>query len=434
MSNKLPAALRAYRLLSATATPFAPLLLAQRLKRGKEHLRRLPERRGFARMARASGPLVWVHGASVGELTAVLPLIERIAARDLSVLVTTGTVTSGGLAAQRLPHGVIHQFVPLDLPRFVNRFLTHWRPDLALFVEQDLWPNMIVEASRRCVPMIVVNGRLSEHSFRRWRLLPAMIVDLLDRFDLCLAGSADDAARFGALGARHVITTGNLKFDVPAPLAPPDRLEALWRAIGRRPVIAAASTHAGEESAVIAAHRHLRANFPGLITLIAPRHTERGQGVVDLAVTAGLKAILRSSGGRPNASTDIYVLDTMGELGLIYRLAPSVFIGGSLVPHGGQNPIEAAKLGAAILHGPHVANFAEIYGALDTAGGAVPVADGERLIAAYGAWLNDPAARQRAADAARATVETLSGALARTLAALEPYLMQLQLHRHSSHA
>ena len=434
MNDKLPAALRAYRLLSAAATPFAPLLLAQRLRQGKEHRKRLPERRGLARRTRPNGPLVWVHGASVGEMTAVLPLIERIAAPGLSVLVTSGTVTSGGLAAQRLPRGVIHQFVPLDLPRYVRRFLNHWRPDLALFVEQDLWPNMIVEASRQGVPMIVVNGRLSEHSFRRWRLLPAMIAGLLERFDLCLTGTADDAARFGALGARHVIATGNLKFDGPPPPAAPAELKALRAAIGNRPAIAAASTHAGEESAVIAAHGRLRAHFPGLLTLIAPRHPERGPGIKELAVAAGLRAALRSRGEKPDAATDIYVLDTMGELGLIYRLAPMVFVGGSLVPHGGQNPIEAAKLGAAILYGPHVANFAEIYGALDAARGAELVADADRLAAAYGAWLNDPAARQRAADAARATVDSLSGALDRTLGALEPYLMQLQLHGRADHA
>jgi 3-deoxy-D-manno-octulosonic-acid transferase len=434
VSEKLPAALRAYRLLSAAAAPLAPLFLAQRLRRGKEHRARVGERRGEARFARPGGPLVWVHGASVGELVAVLPLIERIAERGIGVLVTSGTVTSGGLAEQRLPRGVIHQFVPLDVPRFVRRFLGHWRPDLALFVESDLWPNMIVEASARGVPMIVVNGRLSENSFRRWRRLPAMIVNLLGRFDLCLARAPADASRFGELGAPRVVTTGNLKFDVPGLPADRTKLAELQDVIGNRPVIAAASTHAGEESAVIDAHARLRGNFPGLLTLIAPRHPERGPGVRELAGAAGLKAALRSRGERPDAATEIYVADTMGELGLIYRLAPVVFIGGSLVRHGGQNPIEAAKLGAAILHGPHVWNFAEIYEALDAAHGAEPVADADRLAGALAAWLNDPAARARAADAARATVDALGGALERTLQSLEPYLMQLQLRGQAGHA
>jgi 3-deoxy-D-manno-octulosonic-acid transferase len=435
VNGKLPAALRAYRLLSAAATPLAPLLLSQRLKRGKEHRARLAERRGEARIARPRGPLVWLHGASVGEIAAVLPLVERIAARGLNVLVTSGTVTSGGLAEQRLPRGVIHQFVPLDVPRYVRRFLDHWRPDLALFVESDLWPNIIIETAALRTPMIVVNGRLSEASFRRWRRLPTMIVALLGRLDLCLAGSPADASRFTELGAPRVLTSGNLKFDVPSLPADRDKLADLRAAIGERPVIAAASTHAGEESAVIEAHRRLRGQFPGLLTLIAPRHPERGRGVVELAETAGLRAAQRSRGERPSRGTEIYVADTVGELGLIYRLAPVVFIGGSLVRHGGQNPIEAAKLGAAILHGPHVWNFAEVYAALDAAHGAEPVADPGRLAGAMAAWLNDPAARAQSAEAARATVEALGGALERTLQSLEPYLMQLQLHgRADDHA
>ncbi len=434
MSEKLPAVLRAYRLLSAAAAPLAPLFLAQRLRHGKEHRARLGERRGQADIARPAGPLVWVHGASVGELVAVLPLIERIAQRGIGVLVTSGTVTSGGLAEQRLPRGVIHQFVPLDVPRFVRRFLDHWQPNLVLFVESDLWPNMIIEASSAGVPMIVVNGRISENSYLRWRLLPAMIVELLGRFDLCLARTPADAERFGQLGAPRIVTTGNLKFDVPGPPADDAKLADLRAAIGNRTVIAAASTHAGEESAIIDAHRRLCGNFPGLLTLIAPRHPERGVGVRELASAAGLKAALRSRGERLHPATEVYVADTMGELGLIYRLAPMVFIGGSLVRHGGQNPIEAAKLGAAILHGPHVWNFAEIYAALDAAHGAELVADADRLAAALAAWLNDPAACARAADAARATVENLGGALERTLQSLEPYLLQLQLSKRADHA
>ncbi len=432
--SALPAGLRTYRLLAAAAGPLTPWLLKQRAKRGKEHGQRLSERRGFTRLKRPAGPLVWLHAASVGELASVLPLIERIAERGIRVLVTTGTVTSGGLAEQRLPRGVIHQFVPLDVPRFVQRFLAHWRPDLALFVESDLWPNMIIEASARGVPMIVINGRISENSYRRWTYLRGIIADLLQRFDLCLTGSPADAERFGALGAPHVVTAGNLKLDVPAPPADRTKLDALKAALAGRALIAAASTHAGEEAALIAAHRRLRGSFPGLLTLIAPRHPERGAGVAELAVAAGLNASLRSRGALPDAATDIYVADTMGELGLIYRLSPLVFIGGSLVKHGGQNPIEAAKLGAAILHGPQVWNFADIYAALDEAGGAARVADAEALTASLAAWLGDPAARERAAQAARTAVEALGGALERTLAELEPYLMQLQLPRRSDHA
>jgi 3-deoxy-D-manno-octulosonic-acid transferase len=423
-----------YRLVSRAAAPFAPILLARRAKRGKEHRQRLAERRGESRIARPDGPLIWLHGASVGELASVLPLIERIRARGIPILVTTGTVTSGDLAEQRLPRGVVHQFIPVDVPRFVGRFLDHWRPDLALFVESDLWPNMIIEASDRGVPMVLVNGRLSEDSFRRWRRLPNSIANLLQRLDLCLAGTAPDAMRFGELGAPQVFTTGNLKLDVPAPPADPAALAALQDAIGDRPVIAAASTHAGEESSVLEAHIRLRANFPGLLTLIAPRHPERGADIAAMAASVGLSVALRSRKELPNRNTDIYVADTVGELGLLYRVAPAVFIGGSLVKHGGQNPIEAAKLGSAILHGPHVWNFGEIYAALDDAHGAEPVAGPDRLVAHLAAWLGDPDACARVANAGHKVVETLGGALDRTLASLDPYLMQLQLHQRARHA
>ena len=434
MKQTMPAALRAYRLLSRAATPLAPLFLARRLRRAKEHGARLGERRGESGLKRPAGALVWVHGASVGEIASALPLIERLRTRGIGVLVTSGTVTSGDLAEQRLPADVIHQFVPLDTPRFVRRFIEHWRPGLALFVEQDLWPNLMMETSKRGVPLILVNGRLSEASFQRWRRLPRTIASLLERFDLCLARTPADGARFSELGAPRVVTSGNLKLDVPAPPADARALEALRKAIGKRPVIAAASTHAGEETAMVEAHRRLRKNFPNLLTLIAPRHPERGVAVAQIAGGAELKTAVRSFNELPDAATEIYVADTMGELGLLYRLAPIVFIGGSLIPHGGQNPIEPAKLGAAILHGPHVGNFAEIYGALDAAHGAERVADAGQLATAIARLLGDPQARAQTAENARATVEAQSGALERTLQSLEPYLTQLLLAERARHA
>jgi 3-deoxy-D-manno-octulosonic-acid transferase len=428
-ADRLPLTLRSYRGLSVVATPFAPILLNNRLKHGKEHAERIAERRGEAGMARPAGPLVWVHGASVGEMLAVIPMIEHIRAGGFNVLVTSGTVTSARLAERRLPAGAIHQFVPIDAPRYIWRFLDHWNPNLGLFVESDLWPNLIIESTRRAIPLILVNGRLSERSFTRWRYVPATISSLLARFDLCLARSQIDAERFGELGAPRVMITGNLKLDVPAPPVDIDKLKVMQAALGRRPVIAAASTHPGEEALVIEAHRRLRQSFPGLVTIVVPRHPERGPGIMEIATVARLSAALRSTGALPDWRTDIYIADTIGELGLIYRLAPIVFMGGSLVPHGGQNPIEAAKLGAAILHGPHVKNFAEIYAALDDAQGAAEIADGGKLTVRLGAWLTDAGARKAAADAAYRTVEELSGALKSTLAALEPYLMQLRLEQ-----
>jgi 3-deoxy-D-manno-octulosonic-acid transferase len=430
---RMPLALRFYRLAAGAAAPtLAPRLLTWRLKRGKENPRRLAERYGEASLPRPRGPLIWVHGASVGEMLAVIPLIERLRAKHFAVLMTSGTVTSAALAEQRLPDGVLHQFVPLDAPRFVGRFLDHWRPDLALFVESDLWPNLIVDCADRNIPMILVNGRVSERSFKRWRILPRAIAALLSRFELCLAQSNADAQRYGALGAPHIRSIGNLKLDVPAPPADPPTLSKLTGIVVTRSVIAAASTHPSEEDEIIAAHRRLRAKHPTLLTIIAPRHPERGPKIAEAAKGAGLAVALRSQDDLPKPETDVFVADTLGELGLIYRLAPIVFMGGSLVSRGGQNPIEAIRLGAAIVHGPHVWNFAEIYESLDAAHGAALVADEEALTTCLAGWLANPMARKAAADAAAATVEKLGGALDRTLIALEPYLMQLRLEQPAS--
>jgi 3-deoxy-D-manno-octulosonic-acid transferase len=365
-------------------------------------------------------------------MLAVVPLIERLRALDFDVLVTSGTVTSAVLAEQRLPSGALHQFIPLDAPRFVERFLDHWRPDLALFVESDLWPNLILTCARRRIPMILVNGRLSERSFNRWRLAPSAIAALLASFDLCLAQSAADAQRYAQLGAPRTNSTGNLKLDAPAPPVDQPTLHRFDALIGLRPVVAAASTHAGEEDAVIAAHQRLRVDYPTLLTVIAPRHPERGPSIAAMASAAGLSAAQRSRDELPKRDIDIYVADTLGELGLIYRLAPIVFMGGSLASHGGQNPIEAIRLGAAVLHGPHVWNFAEIYAMLDQAHGAEPIDDAQALTVRLSAWLGDPAARSAVADAGTVTVGSLGGALDRTLAALDPYLMQLRLEQRAS--
>lgn len=427
MADRLPLTFLAYRLATAVLTPLAGFVLARRLKRGKEHAERMTERRGEPGLLRPAGPLIWVHGASVGELIAALPVIERLRARDFPVLVTSGTVTSAELAGQRLPEGAFHQFIPLDSPVFVARFLDHWRPDLALFVESDLWPNLILGSAERRIPLILLNGRVSERSYERWRRLPATIEALLARFDLCLVRSAEDAERFHALGAPRIVTTGNLKLDVPPLPADPGALARLKAAVAGRPLVAAASTHPGEESVVIEAHRRLRIAFPRLLTLIAPRHPERGAEVAGLAQARGLETLRRSQGALPNAATEVYVCDTLGELGLIFRVAPIAFMGGSLVPHGGQNPIEPIKLGAVVAHGPHVENFADLYEALDKATAAGPVADAAALAAALAELLGDAKARARRAAAGQRMIEGLAGAADRSIATIEPYLMQIKL-------
>jgi len=282
--------------------------------------------------------------------------------------------------------------------------------------------------------LILVNGRLSERSFNRWRRFPKTIEALLRRLDLCLVRSADDAQHFDALGAPRIGVTGNLKYDVPVLPADAPRLAALTAATVGRTIVVAASTHPGEEAVIAEVHRHLKITFADLLTVIAPRHPQRGGAIGNIATACGLKPALRSRGALPEADTDIYVFDTLGELGVIYQLAPIVFMGGSLVRHGGQNPIEAIKLGAAIIHGPHVFNFTELYAALDQSGGARAAETQEALVKQLGQLLADPAMREKMQRAGHGVVEQLGGALERTLAALEPYLLQLRLEMGAANA
>ena len=434
MANSLPMTLRLYRRLSAAAVPLAPALIKRRLKQGKEDPARVGERRGVSDDVRPNGPLVWIHGASVGEVLAAAALIEKLRALNIRILLTSGTVTSAAIVAKRFPADIIHQYVPYDSPRYVARFLDHWRPSLALFIESDLWPNLILSSAARRLPMVLINGRMSHRSFPRWRRLNATISALLGRFDICLAQSQADAERFSALGSRNVITTGNLKLDVPAPPADAAKLERLMSVTRGRPIIISASTHPGEEDMLVDAHRALAGPFPSLLSVVVPRHPDRGAAIARTIGATGLRVGLRSHEELPTASTDIYVADTMGELGLFYRLAPIVFMGGSLVPHGGQNPIEAVKLGASIVHGPHVFTFSDVYEALDKAGGARVADSQEALIKQLGRLLADPAAREISVAASTRVVEQLGGALERTMAALEPYLLQLRLEMGAASA
>jgi 3-deoxy-D-manno-octulosonic-acid transferase len=416
---------------AAAAAPLLRPYLRRRAERGKEIAARRAERQGEG-ANRPPGRLLWLHAASVGETLSLLPLLEALAERapDLRMLVTTGTVTSAALLAQRLPPAlaprVEHRFAPLDVPRWVDRFLSGWRPDAGALVESELWPNLIRAARRRRIPLALVNARLSERSARRWkRWAPGLARELLSSVSPVLAQTPADAARLGALGAPLALCLGNLK-DAAAPLpVDADELGRLRAVLAGRPVFLAASTHPGEEATALDAHRRLVATrFPDLLTVIAPRHAHRGPAVA--AEAKGLAVARRAAGETPGPETAVYVADTMGELGLFYRLASLCLVGGSLVPHGGQNPLEPARLGCPILLGPHTANFAEAVARLLAAGGALRVEgnDPGAALAAVAADVLSERERARAmADAAAATVaaaEGLPGQMADALLRLLP--------------
>lgn len=417
---RLPLGLRAWRWLGIAVTPLAPLLLRERAARGKEDSARMNERLGIASTARPEGRLVWIHGASVGESLAALPLIEKLLAEDIRVLVTSGTVTSANMMQARLPAGAIHQYVPLDTPRAVGRFLDHWRPAAGLFVESDLWPNLLLEAQRRGVKLALINARISERSAAGWRRAPQMARTLLGVFDTILAQDEDFAARFRALGAHDVVVAGSLKADAPPLSCDEDALAAMRTMIANRPILLAAQTHPGEDETILPAHDQLRARFPDLLTIIVPRHVERGP---DIAMLCGVRPNARRAAGEPvTASIAVYIADTMNELGLFYRLPSFCFLGGTLVPMQGHNPLEPAILNCAVLAGPSRANsaraFEEVLGAQgfgDVQTSADIAREAERLLA-------DPGAARTAGIAAARGAAKLSGAVEKTIGAVKNLL------------
>lgn len=411
-----------YRGLTGASEPLIRAWLRHRAEVGREDSARLKERLGIASLPRPPGPLAWVHGASVGETASALGLIERLreSSPETTVLLTSGTVSAGKMLARRMPPGTIHQYVPVDVPRFARRFIDHWRPNLALWIESEIWPNLLEATTASAVPLLLVNGRLSPRSFRRWRRAPRTIARLLRAFDLCIAQSEGDAGRFRALGAERVVCHGNLKHAAPPLACDEEALAALRTATGDRPVWLAASTHPGEEEKVAEAHSRLKPRYPELLTMIVPRHASRGSEVARRL--RGLPLVRRSEGRLPDEGTEIYLADTMGELGLFYRAAPLVFIGGSLVPHGGQNPLEPARLGCALLHGPHMHNFAEIGTQMDAARAAVRVSTAEDLAAAMEELLDDPERRRELADNARAYATSGEDMLDAVMAELKPFL------------
>ena len=415
---------RLYSALTWPLTPMAMVYLARRRKRGKEHPLRFRERRGLPNATRPDGPLVWLHAASVGEATAVLSLIEHLldARPTLEILVTTGTVTSAQLLETRLPARARHQFVPADLPGWTARFVEHWHPDLAIWVESKLWPNLIFAAHARNIPLVLVNGRLSARSYGRWRHWPGLIAPVLSAFDLCLAQDQHQAERFRALGARQVAAVGDLKAAAPALPFDAAELLRLRGLIGSRPLWLAASTHAGEEKIAAQVHRDVAARHPGLLTIIAPRHPARGEAVGAMLTGQGLRTARRARGETVTRETQVYLADTMGELGLFYRLAGIAFVGGSLAAKGGHNPFEAARLGCAVLHGPDMSNCAAMADALAAAGAAETVNGAAGLAQAVSALVADQRLRAERAAAGIGVAAAGLGTLDAVLERLAPWL------------
>jgi len=418
------AALVGYRWLGAGLYPLLGPYLAIRAAKGKEERARRKERYGQSDIERPIGPVVWFHAASVGETSAVVPLIKEVRRRGIWVVLTTGTVTSAGVARERLGDNVIHQYVPLDLKPAVSRFLDHWKPDLAIIAESEIWPMTILELGARRTPQVLVNGRLSDRSFERWKKRPSLADALFENLSHVVAQSDLDAERFLALGARPVSISGNLKVDTTAPPWDAEELVRLQIQIGNRPTWAAISTYEGEEEIVAAVHRALKPRHKPL-TILVPRHPDRANAIEAMLAAKGLTVARRSRGDKIDPSTDIYLGDTIGEMGLYLNLTDIAFVGKSLKGGGGQNPLEPAMLGCAVLSGSNVENFRESYAKLTKNGGARFVRNGEMLAKGVHFLLSNPQARHTMAEGGEKTLRDMRGALKATIRALEPYINPL---------
>lgn len=420
-------ALIAWRLLTRLLEPLAPRLLDARAKQGKEDPARVDERLGRASVARPDGDLVWLHGVSVGETLSLLPVVERLRHKrpDLTILVTSGTLTSAQLLAQRLPAGVIHQFAPVDAPGAVTAFLDHWRPSLAVFVESELWPNLILEARKRGVKLVLASARITERTVDGWRRFPGAVREILSAFDRILPQDETSAARLHSLGAR-IDGQVNLKLSGEAPPHDAAAFTRLSAAIGDRPVVVAASTHDGEEIALVRALDRLTDR---LCLILVPRHPARSAGIAAALSRDGYRFARRSEGREPDRETDLYLADTLGEMGLFLRLADVVVMGGSFSaalekpPVGGHNPLEPARLGKPAVTGPDMSNWSAVTGALVQAGGLTVVEAPWDLPAVLAPLLADTdAARAMGERGRRAAAEAGSGLdrLWETLAPLLP--------------
>lgn len=358
-----------------------PLVIRRYIKKrqqnGKEDIKRFNERIGKPKMKRPDGKLIWFHGASVGESLSMLPLINKLLENypDAHIMVTTGTVTSAEVMGKRLPERAFHQYIPIDNPKFVSRFIKHWHPDLVLWFESDLWPALLSGIKRKNIPLILVNGRISNKSFKRWLQFDFISKELLGCFTYCLGQSEEDAYRLRVLGAKDSMCLGNLKYAGINPPVDAEKKAEIMEQIEGRPLWAVSSTHNDEELKIGKFLKRVIEKVPGLITIIAPRHPNRGPEIQEQLNELGLKTALRSKGEKISKTTDVYIADTIGEVGIWYDMAPIVFIGGSLIPHGGQNFMEPSRFRDAVLVGPHMHNFTDAMNRAKKADAVIQVND-----------------------------------------------------------
>ncbi len=372
---------RLYRLFTIICAPFLSLFLSYRRQKEKENNRSIAEKTANSfpkERPKDTQKLLWIHGASVGEAQSSLILINRLLDTfpNISIILTTGTLTSANLMDKRLPERAFHQFCPLDNPKYIKKFTNHWKPDTALWMESELWPNMLQELKKQNIPAILVNAHISTKTFKHWKYFPSFSKKILGTFDKILCQSNDDKKLFDSLGAKKTIVTGNIKYSATPLACNQEDLTSIRDATTKRNICLYASTHEGEEELACKTHKSLKKRIPNILTIIVPRHPERRENITQSCSSHPLKISFRGKNKNlPNPEDDIYIADTLGELGLFYTLSPIAYIGRSLSNDGGggHNPIEAAQLNCAVIHGSNVQNLKDIYNQMHKSNAALTV-------------------------------------------------------------
>ena len=391
-----------YRVGFIALTPFLVVLFVIRRIKGKESKERFCERLGYPKKQRPQGRFIWMHGASVGECLSMMPLINKLLEMDaeLQIMVTSGTVTSADLMTKRLPKRAFHQFIPIDSPWGARHFVRHFKPDAVLWFESDFWPNLLASIHAAKIPLVLLNGRISDKSFSRWQKAKWFIKPLLKNFTLTLGQSPENARRLKVLGSPLTDCVGNIKYAAPPSPYNQAELDEMLKCIGKRPCWCGASTHDNEEEQMAFVHQTIQKHFPDLLTICVPRHPTRADAIEKMFIKKGLQVARRSRQDKITPQTDIYLADTIGEMGLLYRLAPIVFVGGSLVPFGGQNMLEPMSLSRAVIIGPHAFNFKEIVQASKEMQALLEVKDQEALASCVQTLLINSTMCMRLADSA----------------------------------
>ncbi|ALE03469.1 lipid IV(A) 3-deoxy-D-manno-octulosonic acid transferase [Bartonella ancashensis] len=428
MKLKARAAISLYRAIGFCLYIFVSFYLFVRVLRGKEEVRRRKERFGKSQKLRPSGPLVWFHAASVGETQALLPLIEYILSLNINVLLTTCTVASSSFIKNRFGERLIHQYAPLDLELIIHRFINHWKPDLVLTCESEIWPLRIIALSEKRIPQIWVNAHMSERSFQVWQRMKAFSEYIFQHINMVVGQNERDVAYYQTLGAKSVVLSGNLKADV-VPFEDQELLTRYHNFIRNRPIWAAVSTHEGEEEIALEVHKTLKNYWPDLLTIIVPRHIERTEAIMKVCDREGIQYVCRSSNIVPDSQTDVLLGDTVGEMGLFLRLSKVAFIGKSLCSSGGHNPLELAFLGAVIVTGPNFSNFQDIFEQFLSHDAACVVENKIQLALQINVLLGNEVLRQEMADKAYKVATGMAGAFECTRRVLYPFLQPLIIQK-----